>query len=103
MKWLLPVTLCCAALVLGAPVQAQSKYYVCTAYARDAMTAFYSSSVVPVPRRIRAQGTPRGPHFENSFFSATSDKARATKQTTGSLNFYLEQCLRDGAHTPSRP
>ena len=103
MKWLLVVTFACAAIVLGAPVQAQSKYDVCTAYARDAMMAFYPSSAVPVPRRIRGQETPRGPYYANSFFSATRDKARATNQPRGSLTFYMKQCMQDGPHPPARP
>jgi hypothetical protein len=93
MKWLLAVTLACAAIVLGAPVHAQSKYDVCTAYARDTMTAFYSSSAVPVPRRYRGKMAPREPKPENTFFSTTADRARATKQTRGSLEFYMGQCM----------
>jgi len=53
---ILPLTF--AVVAIGTPVQAQSKYDVCAAYARDAMMAFYSSSAVPVPRAARMWNAP---------------------------------------------
>jgi hypothetical protein len=42
-----------AGFATATPSQAQSRFDVCAAYARDSMMAFYSSSAVPVPRAAR--------------------------------------------------
>lgn len=93
MKWLLPTTLACTVISIGAPLQAQSGYDICAAHARDAMMAFHSSSAVPVPMAVRARGTLRKPHDANTNSSATTNKAHAPNEPVGSLQSYLEKCL----------
>ncbi len=81
MKWLFPVTLAFAVIAIGTPVEAQSRYDICSAYARDAMRSFYSSSAVPVTMVARSRQARRGPD------------ASATNQSVGSLQSYFKQCM----------
>jgi len=59
MKWLLPVILACVVSAMGTQAQAQSRYDICAAYARDAMIGFYANSAVPVTMAERAWGMDR--------------------------------------------
>ena len=69
----------------GTPAQAQSRFDVCAAYARDAMMEFYSSSAVPVPRSVRSREAPRGPGYEPA-------RSRYSDEQRGSLRAYFHQC-----------
>jgi len=86
MRYLLAVIFACA---IGTPAQAQSKYDICAAYARDAMMGFYASSAVPVTMADRARGSGTG----SAFARAVTGKHRPPNQTTGSLQSYFTQCM----------
>ena len=92
MKWLFSVTLACAVIAIGTPVEAQSKYDICSAYARDAMRAFYSSSAVPVTVATRSREARPGPQYATANIRAATD-APATNQSAGSLQPYFKQCM----------
>ena len=92
MKWLFPVTLACAVIAVGTPVEAQSKYDICSAYARDAMRAFYSSSAVPVTMATRSREARPRPQYATANTRAATD-APATNQSVGSLQSYFKQCM----------
>lgn len=87
MKCLLFVTVAVAGIAGATPIQAQARFDVCAAYARDAMMAFYSSSAVPVPRAERAwEGV-----MERRYWPRSRD--RSHDQRVGSIRFYLNRCL----------
>jgi hypothetical protein len=92
MKLLFPVTLACAVSAVGTPVEAQSKYDICSAYARDAMKAFYSSSAVPVTMATRSREARTGLQYATANTRAAAD-APATNQSVGSLQSYFKQCM----------
>jgi len=92
MKWLLPMTLVCAVIAFGTPVEAQSKYDICSAYARDAMRAFYPSSAVPVTMAVRSRQAGPGRQYATANTRAAAD-APATNQSVGSLQSYFKQCM----------
>ena len=83
MKGLVLALLATGVAALGTPVQAQSRFDVCAAYARDAMMDFYSSSAVPVPRAVRSRGRASGVEPARSGYS---------DQQRGSLRAYFHQC-----------
>jgi len=86
MKCLLPVAVALSGLGMATPVQAQSRFDVCAAYARDNMMAFYSSSAVPVPLAERA--------WERSYRHGGWGRRDPHPPThgVGSLGFYFNQC-----------
>jgi hypothetical protein len=92
MQWLFPVTLACAVIAIGTPVEAQSKYDICSAYARDAMRAFYSSSAVPVTMAARSREARLGRQNATANTGAATG-ALATNQSVGSLQSYFKQCM----------
>ena len=85
MKWLLPVILAC--VVSATQAQAQSRYDICAAYARDAMIGFYANSAVPVTMAERAWG------MDREYARAVTGKRHAANQATGSLQSYFAQCM----------
>ena len=87
MKWLLPVML--AGAVCAPQAQAQSKYDICAAYARDAMTGFYANSAVPVTMAERTWGKDRG----YAYTRLIPGTRRAANPGTGSLKSYFAQCM----------
>ena len=92
MKWLFPVTFACAVIAIGTPVEAQSKYDICSAYARDAMRAFYPSSEVPVTMVARSREARPDPQYATANTRAATD-APATNRSVGSLQSYFKQCM----------
>jgi len=86
MKRLIILPLTFAVVAIGTPVQAQSKYDVCAAYARDAMMAFYSSSAVPVPRAARMWNAPPRPMYgrPTGFYPPRPGE--------DSLRYHFDQC-----------
>jgi hypothetical protein len=89
MKWLLPVILAFALSAIGTQAQAQSRYDICAAYARDAMTGFYANSAVPVTMAERTWGQDRG----YAYTRLIPGTHRAAPQATGSLQSYFAQCM----------
>jgi hypothetical protein len=75
-----------AGFATATPSQAQSRFDVCAAYARDSMMAFYSSSAVPVPRAARAW------EAVSDYGHRSWGRAYTPNQAIGSLRFYFNEC-----------
>jgi hypothetical protein len=87
MKSLFAAALAFVVIVTGTQVQAQSRYDRCAAYARDAMTAFYASSAVPVSMAARERGMARSPGIREAGAPAGHN------QRSESLQWYFDRCM----------